>query len=92
MSSIIGKFSCFLVILALLTVNKMEYILIPSNSKSETAFFLNLLKKMHKESSTLSSDKMEDLAFLSALKEAEQSAKGSLSKVKSHLSKVASGK
>jgi hypothetical protein len=70
----------------------MEYILIPSKSKSETAFFLSLLKKMQKESSTLSSDEMEDVAFISALKEAETTPKGSLSKVKAHLSKITSGK
>ncbi len=70
----------------------MEYIVIPSNSATETAFFKNLLKKMHKEVSTLSSQNMEDLAFISALKDAEKSGKGNLSKVKSHLSKVISGK
>jgi hypothetical protein len=70
----------------------MEYILIPSKSKSETTFFLNLLKKMRKEASTLSADEMEDAAFITALKEAEKSAKGSLSKVKAHLSKIALGK
>ena len=47
---------------------------------------------MQKEASTLSADEMEDIAFMSALKEAEKSAKGSLSKVKAHLSKIASGK
>lgn len=70
----------------------MEYILIPSNSKSETTFFLNLLKKMQKKASTLSEDEMEDIAFIAALKEAETTPKGSLSKVKAHLSKIASGK
>ena len=70
----------------------MEYILIPSKSKSETAFFLNLLKKMQKEVSTLSADETEDLAFMAALREAEKTTKGSLMKVKAHLSKVASGK
>ena len=70
----------------------MEYILIPSESKSETTFLLNLLKKMQKNASTISADEMEDIAFMTALKEAEKSAKGSLSKVKAHLSKVASGK
>ena len=70
----------------------MEYILIPSESKSETTFLLNLLKKMQKDASTLSADEMEDIAFMTALKEAEKSAKGSLSKVKAHLSKIASGK
>jgi hypothetical protein len=70
----------------------MEYILIPSNSKSETTFFLNLLKKMQKKASTLSEDELEDVAFIAALKEAEKSPKGSLSKVKAHLSKITSGK
>lgn len=70
----------------------MEYILISTKNKSETAFFLDLLKKMRKEGTTLSSEDREDVAFLAALKEAELSGKGSLSKVKSHLSKVASGK
>ena len=69
----------------------MEYIVIPTKDKSETTFFLNLLKKMHKEASSLSSKKMEDIAFIAALKEGEQSGKGSLSKVKAHLSKVAAG-
>ncbi len=70
----------------------MDYIVIPSASKSETAFFLDLLKKMHKEASTLSSDKMEDYAFIAALKESEKSGKGSLSKIKKHLSKVVAAK
>lgn len=69
----------------------MEYILIPSKSKSETAFFLSLLKKMHKEAATLSSDEMEDIAFMRALKEAETTTKGSLTKVKAHLTKLAKG-
>lgn len=70
----------------------MEYILIPSESKSETTFLLHLLKKLQKNASTISADEMEDIAFMTALKEAEKSPKGSLSKVKAHLSKVASGK
>ena len=70
----------------------MDYIVIPSNSKSETAFFLDLLKKMQKEVSTLSSDEMEDYAFIAALKEAEKSGKGSLSKIKKHLTKVTTQK
>lgn len=70
----------------------MEYILIPSKSRSETAFFLDLLKKMQKEASTFSANEMEDIAFVKALKEAETTPKGSLSKVKAHLSKIASGK
>ena len=70
----------------------MEYILISTRNKSETAFFLDLLKKMRKEGTKLSSEDREDAAFIAALKQAELSGKGSLSKVKSHLSKVASGK
>jgi len=70
----------------------MEYIIIPTKTKTETAFFQDLLKKMHKETTTLSSNEMEDRAFIAALKEAEQSGKGSLAKVKAHLNKVASGK
>ena len=70
----------------------MDYILIPSKSKNETEFFLNLLRKMQKEASTLSTDEMEDVAFMTALKEAEKTGKGSLSKIKAHLSKIASSK
>ncbi len=70
----------------------MEYILIPVENKTESAFFLDLLKKMHKEASTISPADMEDIAFLAAIKEGEKSGKGSLGKVKAHLSKVASGK
>jgi hypothetical protein len=66
----------------------MNYIVIPTGSKSEQDFFLDLLKKMHKEVSTLSADEMEDVAFIAALKEAEKSGKGSLSKVKKHLQKL----
>jgi len=70
----------------------MQYIVIPAKSKSEAAFFLDLLKKLRKEVSTLSSEEMEDAAFIAALKEAEQSGKGSLSNVKAHLAKVISAK
>ena len=70
----------------------MEYILIPTESKSETTFFLNLLKKMRKNASTISAEEMEDMAFMSALKAAEKSPKGSLDKVKARLSKVAASK
>lgn len=70
----------------------MEYIIIPTSSRSEKVFFLDLLKKMQKKASTLSAEEMESYAFLKAMKEAEHSGKGSLSKVKAHLSKVASGK
>ena len=70
----------------------MDYIIIPTKDKSETTFFLDLLKKMNKNATSVSSAKMEDLAFIEALKEGEQSGKGSLEKVKAHLAKVASGK
>ncbi len=53
----------------------MEYIVIPTKDKSETTFFLNLLKKMRKEASTISSKKMEDIAFIAALKEGENPVK-----------------
>jgi hypothetical protein len=70
----------------------MEYIIIPTKSKSEKAFFLDLLKKMQKEVALLTDDAMEDIAFTKILKESEKTGKGSMAKVKSHLSKVASGK
>ena len=70
----------------------MEYIIIPSKDKKETEFFLDLLKKLRKNASTLSSDDMEDMAFMVAIKEAEKSGKGDLNKVKGHLSKVMAGK
>ena len=69
----------------------MQYIVIPSKSKSETDFLMSLLKKMKKEATKLSTDEMEDLAFIAALKEAELSGRGSLAKVKTHLKKVAQG-
>jgi len=47
---------------------------------------------LNKDASSLSTRDMEDIAFISALKEAEQSGKGSLSKVKSRLNKIASGR
>lgn len=70
----------------------MEYIVIPTSSKSEKNFFLDLLKKMQIKASTLSAAEMEDYALLEAMKEAEHSGKGSLSKVKSHLSNITSRK
>jgi hypothetical protein len=69
----------------------MEYLVIPTNDKTETTFFLDLLKKMHKDASSFSSDKMEDIAFIAALKDGEKSGKGSL-KLKTHLSKISSDK
>ena len=68
----------------------MDYIVIPTKDKTETEFFMDLLKKMHKEAKTLSPSQMEDHAFIAALKESEASGKGSLKKVKSHLQKVIS--
>jgi len=66
----------------------MEYILIPSSSKSETTFFLDLFKKMQKEASALSAHEREDVVFMCAIKEGETSGKGSLAKVKERLSKA----
>ncbi len=70
----------------------MEYILIPTESKSETAFFLSLLKKMKKEMSTLCVSEIEDIAFLRAMDDVNENEKGSLDKVKNHLKKVIAGK
>ncbi|GAC1532489.1 MAG: hypothetical protein NVS3B15_12700 [Sediminibacterium sp.] len=70
----------------------MEYIVIPTSSRSEKLFFLDLLHKMQKKASTLSVAEMEDYALMDAMKEAETSGKGSLQKVKKHLSKISSGK
>ncbi len=70
----------------------MEYILIPSESKAETTFLLNLLKKMQKEASIFSSQELEETLFLSALKDADGNKLGSLEQTKTHLKKVAAGK
>lgn len=70
----------------------MDYIIVPTESKSEKDFFLNLMKKMQKKASVLSSKELEDYAFGKALREAGCSGKGSLSRVKSHLAQIASGK
>lgn len=70
----------------------MNYIVIPVKTKSESNFFMDLLKKLNKNVSSLSEREMEDIAFIAALKEAERSGKGSLSRVKARLSKIASGK
>jgi hypothetical protein len=67
----------------------MEYIVIPTNSRAEKSFFLDLLKKMQKKATTFSNEEMEDFAFLLAMKEAEETEDGSLLNVKKHLSKVA---
>jgi len=69
-----------------------EYVIIPSESASETSFFLDLLKKMKKKASTISLEELEDFALTKALKESAKSPKGNLSKVKAHLAKVASSK
>jgi predicted DNA-binding transcriptional regulator YafY len=68
----------------------MEYILIPSTSKNETTFLIDLFHKMHKQAVTFSEKEIEDFAFATALKEAEQTPKGSLSKVKAHIAKIVS--
>ena len=47
---------------------------------------------MQKEVSTFSTDEMEDAAFIAALREAENSGKGNLSKLKAHLENVSKGK
>ena len=70
----------------------MEFVLIPTDSKSETAFFVNLLKKMQKQVTALSSEEMEDLAFVWAMRQAEHSGEGSLDAVKDHLGRIESGK
>ena len=69
----------------------MEFVLIPTNSKSETAFFVSLLKKMQKEVAALSAEDMEDLAFVWAMRKAEHSGGGSLATVKDHLGRIANG-
>ena len=62
----------------------MEYILIPAKDKSEKDFLLHLLKRMRKETTTLSAEEAEDIAFLFAMKESEETrakAKGVLKAV-----------
>ena len=51
----------------------MDFIVIPTTSKSEKNFFLDMLKKMQKKATTLSAQEMEDFAFMINMKEAEQS-------------------
>ena len=53
----------------------MEYLLIPVKDKSETDFFIHLLKKMRKDVSKLSSSEMEDMVFFAALKEGKNQVK-----------------
>jgi len=66
----------------------MDYIVFPTKDKAETDFYMGLLKKMQKEATSLSASKMEDRAFIAALKEAEGSGKGNLEKIKGHLDNV----
>ena len=47
---------------------------------------------MRKETTTLSAEEAEDIAFLFAMKESERSGKGSLNNVKEKLTQIASGK
>ena len=63
----------------------MDYILIPVKDKTETAFFMDLFKKMKKNATKLSAEELEDMAFMEAIREAEQSGTGSLNNVKKHL-------
>jgi hypothetical protein len=70
----------------------MEYIVISTKDKAETTFFLDLLKKLRKQASTLSAEEMEDMAFFAAMKEGEASGKGDLQRVKAHLSKIIAAK
>ena len=65
----------------------MDYILIPVKDKTETDFFMDLFKKMKKNATKLSADELEDMAFMEAIREGEQSGTGSLNNVKKHLSK-----
>lgn len=62
----------------------------PTNSKSKATFFLDRLKKLRKDLSTLSTEEMEDTAFIATLKAAVPSEKGSMERVKADLAKVAS--
>ena len=70
----------------------MDYIVIPTKDKSETTFFLNLFRKMNKKASKLTSEQLEEIAFVEALKVSEKSGKGNLKNVLSHLDKVIQGK
>jgi len=70
----------------------VDYIIIPTKDKNEKEFFLDLLKKKRKDVTSYSAKERQDLAFIAALKEGEKSAKGSLTNVKAHLEKIASGK
>lgn len=47
---------------------------------------------MQKQVTALSSEEMEDLAFVWAMRQAEHSGEGSLDAVKDHLGRIASGK
>jgi PHD/YefM family antitoxin component YafN of YafNO toxin-antitoxin module len=66
----------------------MDYILIPVKDKTETDFFMDLFKKMKKNATKLSADEFEDMAFMEAIREGEQSGAGSLNNVKKHLLEI----
>ena len=66
----------------------MDYILIPVKDKTETDFFMDLFKKMKKNATKSSADELEDMAFIEAIREGEQSGIGSLNNVKKHLLEI----
>ncbi len=49
---------------------------------------MDLFKKMKKNATKLSADKLEDMAFIEAIREGEQSGIGSLNNVKKHLLEI----
>ena len=63
-------------------VATMEFILIPSSSKKETAFFKDLCKKMNIDITTLSEEILEEKIFYSLLKKSDKESNGSLTLVK----------
>ncbi len=66
----------------------MDYILVPSNSKSETSFILDLFEKMHKKATKLTADEIEEVYFSKIIKEVKLRPKGNLDNVKSSLTKI----
>ena len=66
----------------------MDYILIPVKDKTETDFFMDLFKKMKKNATKLSANELEDMAFMEAIREGEQSGAGSLKNVNKHLLEI----
>ena len=70
----------------------MEYIVVSTKDKSETALMLSLFKKMKLKASKLTAQQIEDTALIAAMKESEKSGKGSLKNVMAHLDKVIAGK